>query len=142
MGISSTGLNDLMQEMKELGELDNDKLTESMLDAGATVVTAEWKAGINKAVTNASKRSTGDMAESVAPSKGIKKIQDVSTKTIYPQGKDRKGVRNAEKAFILHYGKSGQLGTRFVDDIEENASVPSVDAMEQVFDNYLEEKGF
>lgn len=141
MGISTTGLDDLMQSMKELGELDNGELTENMLEAGAEVVAKEWKDGI-KSVTRGSKRSTGDMADSVATSKDIKKLKDVSTKTIYPQGKDRKGVRNAEKAFILHYGKTTQLGTHFVDDVEEKAGGPSVDAMEQIFDEFITKKGF
>ena len=72
----------------------------------------------------------------------LKKIGDVSAKEIYPQGKDRKGVRNAEKAFILHYGKSGQAPTRFVDAVEEAAEDKAVSAMENVFNNYLEKEGF
>ena len=119
---SVNGIDSLAADLKRLGQLDNEELVSDMLDG----------------------RSTGDMASSVAPTKGIKKIGDVSAKEIYPQGKDRKGVRNAEKAFILHYGKSNadQPPTHFVDAVEESAEDKAVSAMENVFNNYLEKEGF
>lgn len=138
---SVNGIDSLAADLKRLGQLDNEKLVSDMLDAGAEVVADEWIHGILEA-TKPDGRSTGDMARSVAPTKGIKKIGDVSAKEIYPQGKDRKGVRNAEKAFILHYGKSGQAPTRFVDAVEESAEDKAVSAMEDVFNNYLEKEGF
>ena len=133
--MTSSGLNSLIDELKDLGELDNGELTGKMLNAGAKVISDEWKKGIKRAVKRGG-RSTGDMVESVAPSKKIERKGDVSASTIYPQGKDRKGVRNAEKAFILHYGKSGQAGTRFVDDVEAAAEDAATEAMEQIFDEY------
>lgn len=140
---SVNGIDSLAADLKRLGQLDNEELVADMLDAGAEVVADEWIHGILEA-TKPDGRSTGDMARSVAPTKGIKKIGDVSAKEIYPQGKDRKGVRNAEKAFILHYGKSkvNQPPTRFVDAVEEAAEDKTVSAMEDVFNNYLEKEGF
>lgn len=140
---SVNGIDELAADLRRLGQLDNDELVADMLDAGAEVVADEWIHGILEA-TKPDGRSTGDMARSVAPTKGIKKIGDVSAKEIYPQGKDRKGVRNAEKAFILHYGKSNanQPPTRFVDAVEESAEDKAVSTMENVFNNYLEKEGF
>lgn len=138
---SVNGIDELAADLQRLGQLDNEELVADMLDAGAEVVADEWIHGILEA-TKPDGRSTGDMASSVAPTKGIKKIGDVSAKEIYPHGKDRKGVRNAEKAFILHYGKSGQAPTRFVDAVEEDAKDETFTAMENVFNNYLEKEGF
>ncbi len=140
---SVNGIDSLAADLKRLGQLDNEELVSDMLGAGAEVVAEEWIHGILEA-TKPDGRSTGDMASSVAPTKGIKKIGDVSAKEIYPQGKDRKGVRNAEKAFILHYGKSNadQPPTHFVDAVEESAEDKAVSAMENVFNNYLEKEGF
>lgn len=135
------GIDELAVELMEMGQLDNGELVSEMLEAGAEVVAEEWKKGIRSAV-KANGRSTGDMERSVAPTKGIKKVGDISTKEIYPQGKDRKGVRNAEKAFILHYGKSGQVATRFVDAVEDAAEDKAVEVMEDVFNNYLEKESF
>ena len=138
----TSGIDELAAELKKLGQLDNDKLVGEMLEAGADVVIDEWKEGIKKAVKNKRGRSTGELLESVTTKKGIQKLGDASCKTIYPAGKDSKGVRNAEKAFILHYGKSGQAATLFVDDVEAAAEDNAVDAMEQVFNDYLEKEGF
>ncbi|MGN0598920.1 MAG: HK97-gp10 family putative phage morphogenesis protein [Oscillospiraceae bacterium] len=136
-----SGIDELAMELKKLGQLDNDKLVEEMLEAGADVVIDEWKEGIKKAVKNKRGRSTGELLESVTTNKGIDKVGDVSAKTIYHAGKDSKGVRNAEKAFILHYGKSGQAPTLFVDDVEAVAEDKAAEAMEQVFNDYLEKEG-
>ena len=138
--MTTSGLNELSEMLKELGELDNGELTGNMLNAGAEVVADEWKKGIKNVVIPGG-RSKGDMENSVAPSKKIERKGDISATTIYPQGKDRKGVRNAEKAFILHYGKSGQMGTRFVDNVEANAEDAATEAMEEVFNEFLNKKG-
>lgn len=37
----------------------------------------------------------------------------------YPKGEDKKGVRNAEKAFILHYGKESISPSHYVDAARE-----------------------
>ncbi len=48
---------------------------------------------------------TGDMKESVKATK-VRKTDSGGFVEVYPQGKDRKGVRNATKAFVAQYGKS------------------------------------
>ena len=58
---------------------------------------------------------------------------DVKYIYVSPQGKDHKGVRNAEKAFINHYGTSKIKATHFVDDAETEASEKAVDAMQDVW---------
>ena len=137
-----SGIDELAAELKKLGQLNNDELVGEMLEAGAQVVVEEWKNGVKKAVKNKRDRSTGELLGSVKTKKGIQKLGDASCKMIYPAGKDSKGVRNAEKAFILHYGKSGQAPTLFVDDVEANAEDLAAEAMEQVFNDYLEKEGF
>lgn len=138
---SVSGIDGLAADLQRLGQLDNEELVSDMLDAGAEVVVDEWKKGIRSTV-KANGRSTGEMEQSVSASMHIKKVNDISTKYISPSGRDNKGVRNEEKAFILHYGKSGQAPTRFVDAVEESAEDKAVSAMEDVFNNYLEKEGF
>ena len=135
------GIDELAADMKKLDLLDNETLVTEMLDAGAEVVAEEWRKGVEKTVRNVDDRSYGDLHDSISVNKGIKKVGDVSAKDIYPKGKDRKGVRNAEKAFILHYGKSGQSPTLFVDDVENAAESKAVEAMSDVYNKYLEKEG-
>lgn len=136
---SMSGFDELAADLKKLEQLDNDELVGEMLDAGAEIVVREWKNGISKIIKT--KRSKGELLESIGTGKGIEKNGDVSAKTIYPIGKDSKGVRNAEKAFILHYGKSGQTPTFFVDDVEAAAEDEAVEAMSEVFNDFLKKEG-
>ena len=49
---------------------------------------------------------TGDMKKSVKATK-LRKTDSGGFVEVYPQGKDRKGVSNATKAFVAQYGKNG-----------------------------------
>ena len=60
---------------------------------------------------------------------------------IYPQGRDHKGVRNAEKAFVNHYGASHRKATHFVDDAEKQSEEPAVEAMAAAWYQKLESEG-
>lgn len=141
--VSTTGFSDFLKNLEDLGE-DVDAMAADMLEAGSEVAVEEWKKGIqdeeHRIVAKdgkgfVSKRGyidTGDMVNSVG--RTMKKGRAAE---IYPQGKDRKGVRNAEKAFVLHYGTSHYQGSRFVDDIEDKAGPEINVAMGHVMDDYL-----
>ena len=142
--IETTGFSDLLKDLEALGE-DVNEMSDDMLAAGSTVAVDAWKKGIenveHKIVSPDGKGyqakrgdgDTGDMRDSVARAEKSRK----NTAEIYPQGKDRKGVRNAEKAFVLHYGTSSYQGSRFVDGIEEKAAPEVYVAMGDVMDEYL-----
>ena len=139
---SYNGIDELAADMKKLDLLDNETLVGEMFDAGADVVIEEWRKGVEKKVRNVDERSKGELLDSIGTHKNVKRIENFSAKDIYPKGKDSKGVRNAEKAFILHYGKSGQSPTLFVDDVENAAEDKAVDAMSAKYNEYLEKEGF
>jgi len=64
---------------------------------------------------------------------------EVLKREIYPLGEDAKGVRNAEKAFILHYGWKSRQGDHFIEEIMDESVEPAVSAMEAVMDKYMKE---
>lgn len=151
--MQTEGIDKLIHDMENAGD-GSGELAEDMLDAGAEVVVQEWKDGIEEA----GHVDTGAMRDSVKATGPKNKLERV----IYPTGTDKKGVRNAEKAFVLNYGRSkgstrlakkdprrkntkGQrssfLGDRFVDKIEEKAAASSQLAMQHVLDEYLRMKG-
>lgn len=135
-GFKTSGdlIDDIAKELKQLGEDVSGQLGQEMLDEGAEIIEFNWV----KAIKSHDLIDTGEMANSIGVAKGTKakKFRD-----IYPQGKDSKGVRNAEKAFIAHYGKSGQPGTRFVDEAEANSGAECAVAMQKKLDDYIEKKG-
>lgn len=133
-----SGLDDLLADMKQMGELVGET-ADKMLMAGAEEVKAAWQ----KAIDQKGLVDTGDMLKSVGFSRKPRSAGDIRTIDIYPQGKDRKGVRNAEKAFVNHYGTSGEKGvkpTNFVDLADELAADPVMAAYERIWDEYLKGK--
>lgn len=142
MGVKSSGLNKLMNDLSRLANEVGGELPEKMLDAGAEAAVQDWKDGIIR-----SKHiDKGDMlaAVGVAPETKTGKKRE-----IYPLGVDRKGVRNAEKAFVLNYGRGNgtskrkrrrdsnvksMKGDRFADKIQKSAEESTYKAMARVFD--------
>lgn len=110
-----------------------EELGDEMLMAGAEEIKLAWQiaAGMH------GHRLTGDMIESVNFPKKPKTVGGIRTIDIYPQGKDRKGVRNAEKAFILHYGTTSIEGSHWVDTADEEAGPRVQQVMEKIFEDYL-----
>lgn len=132
---SGEGFDELLADLQKDKDLI-DAAAPDMLAAGAEVVADAWRDAIraNDLI------DTGDMIESVGPSDAV--VTDSEKKiAVYPQGRDRKGIRNAEKAFINHYGASRRRATHFVDDAETKAEGPAVDAMAAVWYSKLESEG-
>ena len=133
------GLDDLAKDVDALDFSDEE--TDGILLAGAEQVKKAWK----KAAQMHDLRDTGEMIDSIDYAKRSSKVGDVKGIDIYPQGKDSKGVRNAEKAFINHYGTSNPNypATHFVDDADKlcDNEFSVVDAMEDKFDEICKKKG-
>lgn len=128
-----SGMDETIREMRRLGEESGDA-ARAMLQAGAEKVKTGWRAAI---MSHELVRS-GDMLGSVGFKRNPKKTGDMLSIEVYPQGVDYKGVRNAEKAFILHYGTSTHTPTRFVDDAETMGEAMAVPAMEEIWDRYIQ----
>ena len=129
------GFDELVADLKKNADL-LDSAAPDMLQAGAAVVADAWR----DAIQSHGLIDTGDMLDSVAPSNLVNSSTEKKI-AVYPQGRDRKGIRNAEKAFINHYGASRRKATHFVDDAETKAEGPAVEAMAAVWYNKLESGG-
>lgn len=129
------GFDELVTDLKKNADL-LDSAAPEMLQAGAAVVADAWR----DAIQSHGLIDTGDMLDSVAPSNLVNSSTEKKI-AVYPQGRDRKGIRNAEKAFINHYGASRRKATHFVDDAETKAEGPAVEAMAAVWYNKLESGG-
>jgi len=130
------GLDELIEDMNAM-ELTTSELAYEMLFAGADEVKKAWK----KSAEKHRHRDTGDMINSINYSRRVRKIGDLKEVDIYPQGKDRKGVRNAEKAFVLHYGTSKLPASHWVDDADEMAGPMVEERLTKMFDEWLEKHG-
>lgn len=129
------GLEKLIADITAAGE-GMGELADTILMAMAAEVAVAWQ----EAAGEAGHRDTGDMIKSIGYPRKPKVIDDVKTIDIYPQGTDRKGVRNAEKAFILHYGTSRRKGSHFVDRADEKSAPAVLEVGERFWNQYLNGK--
>ena len=132
----TSGFDDIVKQIVDLGEAADDA-ADKMLLAGATVVKEAWQ----EAAEHYGHKDTGDMINSIGFPKKTKKADGVRSIEIYPQGKDRKGVRNAEKAFVLNFGTSSIKGTRFVDRAETKSAEEVERVMRETWEKELRKKG-
>ena len=132
----TSGIDDIINEITRLGDAGKE-VGDEMLMAGAEEVKRAWKDSAEKHEL----RDTGDMINSIGFPKQPKNVKGIRTIDIYPQGKDRKGVRNAEKAFVLEYGTSSIPATHWVTEADENAGPMVQDAMEKIWDGFLRKGG-
>lgn len=95
------GLDDLQEQMLQRAKIAEEAVPE-MLKAGGAVMQEAQRAEIRTMFR--SRRSTGDLAVSIVVSK-IKERDNGKMVEVYPDGKDRHGVRNATKGFVLQYGR-------------------------------------
>lgn len=128
----TSGIDDLIEEITRLGDAGKE-VGDEMLLAGAEEVKRAWEISVGRH----GHRDTGDMIKSIGFPRKPKDVGGIRSIDIYPQRKDRKGVRNAEKAFILHYGSSSIPASHWVDDADEEAGPRVQDAMEKVYDKFL-----
>lgn len=140
--------DEMALELMRQGQLTGEMAREAV-NEGAKIIADTWQAVILE-VDHVDKR---DMLNSVQADDAHQSGGAVVSE-IYPRGADRKGVRNAEKAFLLHYGwkagkpargkkgdtakgrKGAYTGDHFVDTVEKECAEAVGYAMESVVDRY------
>lgn len=128
-----SGLDETIEEMKRLGQMTG-QTADAMLMAGAEEVRKAWR----QSAEEHRHRDTGDMIASIGFARKPKEIGSIRTIDIYPQGKDKRNIRNAEKAFILHYGTTKIRGSRWIDDADKISEQTVVPAMIRVWEQFLQ----
>ena len=145
----SEGLDGIIEQMKTLGELSGEAADEMLL-AAAEEVKQAWKT----AAKRHRHKLTGQLIESIGYPRKPKTVKDIRTIDIYPQGKStytigkdgkryprKKPVRNAEVAFVLHYGTSKNPGTHWIDTADDLSAEPVRTAMDRVWEDFLRREG-
>ena len=76
------------------------------------------------------------------PSKvsAVKEIDGGKRVEIYPNGKDKHGVRNAEKGFVLNYGRSNMPARPWFTAANEKAADDVVSEMRRVWEEKQNEE--
>jgi len=133
--MSTDGLDDVLSELNRLGERGS-QIAAKMAEAGADILENQLK----KTATAKGHVKTGAMVASISKGRP-KKIGNGTGYEIYARGTDSKGVRNATKAFVLHYGTSSIKGSHWVDEAEQEGEAAAIQVMEGIFDQMIQEGG-
>lgn len=134
-----SGFDELSKELSELGE-DVRELAKAMVLAGSDLMAQQWETTA-RAYGHIGKSRKGyqggQMIASIGYGKNPVEVGGVVRNDIYPKGTDTKGVRNAEKAFLLHYGTSSYKGDHWVDEANELGAAIAYDKMASMLDQYI-----
>lgn len=155
MTVRFDGVDELNNMLHDIGSLENGNVTDKMLKKGQKVVEKKW----NEEIKVKNHIHTGLMMKKVKSTK-IKANKYGKFLSTFPQGEDttyvnkkgetkkrKKPIRNAEKAFYLHYGwfMHGGMhlikGDHFVDKIETGSIDETSEEMAKVLDDFLRNKG-
>ena len=123
----------------ELKENLSRDMIRRMVEAGGKVADDRMKAAIRAHMHV----RTGDMLEAIKPTPYREWFGGGATE-VYPQGDDRKGVRNATKAYVINYGRgrrkrNGKMGDKFITNDEKATEEAVRQAMEAENGRLIEE---
>lgn len=127
------GMDEIIDQMKSM-QLLTGKVAETMLMAAAEDVREAWR----ESAEEHGHRDTGQMIAAIGYPRKPSAASDALAIDIYPQGTNTGGVRNAEVAFVLHYGTSKMPGSGWVDDADAKSGPRVTATMASIWSNYIQ----
>lgn len=131
-----TGLDDVQEAMLRRDKATMEAVPE-MLKAGGEVIKNAFQAETKK--LNSTGRGTGDLTASIKVS-AVKERNGGKYVDIAPTGTDRHGVRNAEKGFVLNYGRSNMPARPWFTTANEKAADEATAEMRRVWEEKQNER--
>ena len=128
------GLDDVQEAMLRQDAIVEEAVPE-MLKAGGAVMQKAQQEEIKTRFN--SRRSAGALLASIKVS-AVKEIDGGKRVEIYPNGKDKHGVRNAEKGFVLNYGRSNMPARPWFTRSHQKATPEVQAAMRQAWEDEQE----
>lgn len=131
---------EFLLKLSKLGS-KTDEIIPKVLEAGGGVVAPKVKSNLQSVIGKGTKyesRTTGELVASLGVSQ-VKQDQDGNFSIKVGFFKLRKnGESNAKIAYILEYGKSGQLPKPFLKPAKTSSRGPCIEAMKQKFEQEVE----
>lgn len=129
----TSGMDDLINDMIRMGQ-NTGPMAEAMTMTAAEIIKRCWQ----RSAEEHGLRDTGALIESIGYPRAPTNFGDALGIDVYPQGKDQRGVRNAEKAFVQHYGTGRVPATYWVDDADAYSEEAVPEALQAMWDEYLD----
>ena len=140
--LTVTGIDEMEAKLKQLELNLQGKAEVSMLKAGAEVLIDAWRGQIsaNRHVKSSAMHDNVGMTDINVGKDGL----EIS---VYPMGTDSHRITNAQKAYILHYGRQPThkgtkeiKGDKFVTAAEKAAKPRIAEAMQKALNEYTSGK--
>ena len=131
-----TGLDGVMEAMLRQDAIVEEAVPE-MLKAGGEVIKRAFQTETKK--LNSTGRATGALTASIKVS-AVKERNGGKFVEIAPTGKDRHGVRNAEKGFVLNFGRSNMPARPWFTRANANAAEEATAEMRRVWEEKQNER--
>ena len=128
----TSGLDDLINDMRRM-EQDSGPAAEGLVMAAAEIIRQAWE----RSAQEHGLIRTGGLIKSIGYPKKPTDFGSALGIDVYPQGKNKRGTRYAEIAFILHYGTSRIKPTYWVDDADKYCEETVPVALQKLWDEYL-----
>lgn len=134
--MNTSGLDALIGDMQKMGQQIG-PMADAMVSAAMADIRDCW-------VESAEEHEhidTRAMIESIGTSHPPVHLGDAVMNEVSPQGKDKSGTRNAEKAFILNFGSSMIKPSHWVDEAEAKAGGVVQNTLEDMWGKFIESGG-
>lgn len=115
-----SGFNEFTDLLLKQDKIAMEAVPEMLVGAGEVVKEVLVQSIIQNNFTKSGKRAFGDLKASIKVTK-IKKKGEEKYVEAYPMGKNRKGVRNATKGFVLNYGRTNMDAKPWFSDAQSEA---------------------
>lgn len=131
-----TGLDDIQEAMLRRDKATMEAVPE-MLKAGGEVIRRAFQEETQK--LNSTGRGTGALAASMKAST-VKEKDGAKFVDVAPTGTGKHGVRNAEKGFVLNYGRSNMPARPWFTAAIEKAQGEALSEMRRVWEEKQNER--
>ena len=132
--------DEFLERMSRLGS-NFDAVAETVLEAGGEVVLEKTKSNLSSVIGSGTKydsRSTGELESSLGLT-GVKMDRNGNFNIKVGFSEPRSdGGSNAQLAYIIEYGKSGQPAKPFLKPAKSASKKQCIEAMKQAFETEVE----
>lgn len=128
---NTIGFDDIEKQFLKQSETAT-KAVPKMLEAGADVLVEAQQKEVDR-LFGISQRAKGSLKRSIKKAKVISTSVNASIE-VAPTGKDGKGVRNAEKGFVLNYGRSNMPAQPWLDAANTKSEGKAHEEMRRVWE--------
>ena len=126
------GTEQMMKDFRRLGQ-QGEAAAIAIVQAAAEEVVSQWQASAELH----GHVDTGSMINGIKATDAASDGDGIASE-VYPRGKDKRGTRNAMKAFILNYGTSRIPPSHWVEHANQDAAPVVTGMMTSMWATFLE----